>query len=342
MLKKKLGIWIGTLLLLLSVAACAQTEEGQTVEVGENTSIENKYDTPSEGDDPTEGNDTTVKDDPVDTFMHIHGLSYDKKEPFNLFMSTHHGLIQIDAANEWNWVGESKNRHDLMGFTVQNKDTMISSGHPAEGSKLKNPLGVVISKDQGETWEPISLHGKVDFHVFEVNAGDPSVLYGTYAHGAQAGFYQSLDGGSNWEKIKTEGLPKDLSIIYSVVSNPEDPQSILVGAQNGILASTDGGKTWALKSKSQTFTSIKGAIHPSGRIVAYLLGENEGLMTSNDFGATWTSLNLILKDDAAMHIAIHPNQEGVYVVGTHKEHVLQTIDGGETWTNLAESGKPVK
>lgn len=342
MSKKKLGIWMGILLLLLFVTACAQTEDGQNGEIGENTGLENKIVSPSEDQNKDQEKTNVVDKDPVDSFMHVHGLSYDKKEPFNLYMSTHHGLIQINLSNQWNWVGNSENRHDLMGFTVQNEDTMISSGHPAEGSKLKNPLGVVISKDQGESWEPIALHGKVDFHVFEVNAGDPSVLYGIHGHGALAGFYQSLDGGSNWDKIKTKGLPKELSTIYSFVSNPEEPQSLLAGTQNGILVSTDGGKTWSPKSNTQTFTSAKGVIQPSGKIVAYLLGENEGLMSSDNFGETWTSLNLKLKEDAALHIAIHPNEEGIYAVGTHKEHVLQTIDGGETWTNLAKSGKPVE
>lgn len=324
MLNKKLGMWMGILFLLL-LTACSQTQEGK------------------DGEKPNKDIDSTVvKQEPVDSFMHIHGLSYALKEPYNLYMSTHHGLVQIDSTNQWNWVGELGNRHDLMGFVVQNEETMISSGHPAEGSRLKNPLGVVISKDQGATWEPLALHGQVDFHVFEVNAGNSSVLYGINSHGANAGLYQSVDGGSKWDKIKAKGLPEDLMTVFSLISDPENPQSLLAGTQVGILESADGGKTWTLKSNSQTFTSAKGIKEPSGKIVTYVIGENEGLMFSNDFGDTWTSLNLQLGEDVATHIAIHPQQEGIYAVGTSKEHVLQTTDNGQTWKTLAESGKPQK
>ncbi|OLO27022.1 hypothetical protein BTR23_21030 [Alkalihalophilus pseudofirmus] len=75
-------------------------------------------------------------------------------------------------------VGDISERHDLMGFTFKDANTMISSGHPNINSKLENPLGIVISKDEGELWEPISLHGDIDFHVFEVNASDTNIVYG--------------------------------------------------------------------------------------------------------------------------------------------------------------------
>jgi photosystem II stability/assembly factor-like uncharacterized protein len=340
MVKKKLGLLVGMIVVLLFVTACAQTEQEQELENGEKTSLENSTGTSNEEQKSEETEEDLEA--PVDSFMHIHGLSYDKKEPYSLYMSSHHGLIQINGSGQWNWIGEPKNRHDLMGFTVQSEDIMISSGHPVKGSKLKNPMGVVISKDSGQTWEPIALHGMVDFHVFEVNAGDSTIVYGINSHGAHAGIYRSLDGGSEWDKQQAKGLPSDLSTIYSLVSNPEDPQSILVGTQGGIFASADGGQTWTLTNNALSFTSAKGVKYSSGLIVAYLLGENEGLMSSTDFGNTWTSLNLKLEEDAAMHIAIHPKQEGVYAVGTYNEHLLQTADGGATWTKLATSGKPAK
>lgn len=331
---------MGILLLLLFVTACAQTEEGQGVENRENIGIENRDGDQSKNNGEDEN--TTVTGDQVDSFMHIHGLSYDKKEPANLYMSTHHGLIQIKSSNQWNWIGEPENRHDLMGFTVQNEDTMISSGHPAEGSKLENPLGVVISQDRGATWESIALYGKVDFHIFEVNEGDSSVLYGINSHGANVGFYQSLDGGYTWEKQERNGLPNDFSAIYTLISDPRNPQFILAGTGNGILQSEDGGRTWTTKNTEQSFVSAKSVPQQPGKIIAFVVGKDEGLVISDDFGETWTSLELTIEgDDAVSQIAVHPTQEGVYTVATFKENVLQTTDGGQTWTILAESGKPL-
>lgn len=310
-MNKKLGIFIGLSISLL-LTACAQSEEDSSG-VGES----------------------------VDSFMHVHGLSYDPEEPHDLYLSTHHGLIQIDSEEQWSWTSAPEHRHDLMSFTFQDENTMISSGHPAENSNLENPIGVVISEDQGEIWEPIALHGEVDFHVMEVNASDPETLYGIDAAGT--GFYRSVDGGFNWEIIEANGLPEDYSSVYSLVSDPGNSESILAGTQQGIFESHDGAENWEFKSNEQTMIIGEGVYQKSETIVAYLLGQPSGLMISEDFGESWRSLNMVLEDDdAVVHIAIHPSEEGVYAVGTSREDLIHTTNGGEDWTQLAESGEPLE
>ncbi|EGL84175.1 hypothetical protein CathTA2_0274 [Caldalkalibacillus thermarum TA2.A1] len=277
----------------------------------------------------------------VDSFMHVHGLSYDPQEPYDLYLSTHHGLIRIDDEGQWNWTSSAEHRHDLMSFTFRDEETMIASGHPAKASDFQDPLGVIISKDRGKTWEPIALHGEVDFHVMEVNASDPDVIYGIDAHGS--GLYRSTDGGFNWEVLETKGLPEDFATVFALVSDPGNPESVLAGTQRGIFKSEDGGKTWELKSNEQTFVSGKGVSKQSGMIIVYLYGQSPGLMISHDFGETWDSLNLVLEgNDAVTHIAVHPSEEGVYTVGTREEHLFQTADGGENWIQIAENGKPLR
>jgi photosystem II stability/assembly factor-like uncharacterized protein len=320
MINRRLGMWLGVLLLLL-LTACNQG----------GAAIDNT------------GHDTEkAEEHHAASFMHIHGLSYDPQAPHDLYMSTHHGVLKLDNTGDWIEIGEEEHRHDLMGFTFQKEGLMISSGHPAEKSKLENPLGIVISKDQGETWEPIALHGKVDFHVMEVNTGNPSVLHGINSHGPHAGLYRSEDGGYEWDKLETQGFPTDLMSIFSLVSDPADPRVILAGTGNGVLKSEDGGITWSMENDQQSFLSAKSITNPSTKIIAYILGQNEGLKESEDLGETWNSLNLVFEEDAVIHIAIHPTREGVYTVGTNQEHIFHTTDGGANWTQIAESGKPIK
>jgi photosystem II stability/assembly factor-like uncharacterized protein len=182
----------------------------------------------------------------------------------------------------------------------------------------------------------------VDFHVFEVNQGNSSVMYGVNSHGPHAGFYRSQDDGNEWDKLNTSGLIEDLQAVYALISNPENPQSLLAGTGNGIYASEDGGETWNLTNDQQSFISAQAVPQAPKNMIAYVLGKDEGLMISEDFGETWTSLNLKLEEDAVFHIAIHPNQEGIYTVGTQQGHVFQTKDGGDNWVQIAEAGKPVK
>ncbi|MEB1807411.1 MAG: hypothetical protein LPK26_08935 [Bacillaceae bacterium] len=246
------------------------------------------------------------KESETTMFQHVHGLAYELSAPYDLYLGTHYGLYHIDSNNSWTWLGTNKNRHDLMGFNFINENTMISSGHPSEGSKLKNPIGVIISTDKAETWEPIALHGEVDFHTFEVNASDSGVLYGIDG----SGFYRSEDSGYNWEVIDTKGLPENPQDIYSLISNPSQPHSLLAGTKYGIYKSDNGGETWVLETDQETLISAKGAYGQAGTIVAYVQGKTKnGLMKSEDFGNTWTSLNLSLEDDAVAHIAIHPNND---------------------------------
>jgi photosystem II stability/assembly factor-like uncharacterized protein len=328
MMNRRIGIWLGVLLLLL-VTACAPGGDS----VDDQNGLANKHN----------GHDTEKSEEhPAASFMHIHGLSYDPQAPHDLYMSTHHGVLKLDKTGVWIEIGEEEHRHDLMGFTFQKEGIMISSGHPAEKSKLKDPLGIVISKNQGETWEPIALHGKVDFHVMEVNAGNPLVMHGLNSHGPHAGLYRSEDGGYEWGKLETSGFPTDLMSIFSLVSDPGDPRIILAGTGNGILKSEDGGITWSMDNDQQSFLAAASVTQPSAKLVAYVLGENEGLMVSEDLGETWSSLHLLLEEDAVIHIAIHPTQEGVYTVGTHLENLFHTTDGGATWTQIAQSGKPIK
>lgn len=276
----------------------------------------------------------------VSSFMHIHGISYDPQQADHLYVGTHHGLFQINSDNEWHWVAEEAERHDLMGFTFLDEETMVSSGHPAADSELENPIGVVTSADRGETWEPIALHGEVDFHVLEVNAGNSDFLYGVDAE-TQA-FYRSEDGGTTWDTVEWNGLPEGEVTVYAMVSDPEDPSSILIGLPQGIFASADGGESWELAQEGSTLAIGEGNEHEDGTITAYLLGETAGLMQSEDFGETWEPLHFNLEqEDAVMQLAVHPEDADIITVGTSQEHLYQTEDGGETWTQIAEAGEPV-
>ncbi|WP_157842987.1 F510_1955 family glycosylhydrolase [Bacillus sp. FJAT-44742] len=273
----------------------------------------------------------------VDSFTHVHGLSYGADAPYDLYMSTHHGLTKNDEERNWEWVGEPEERHDLMGFAISNEGTMISSGHPNAQSDLENPLGLMISEDDGETWDPIALHGEVDFHLLEVNANDPSIIYGIDSH--QEGLFKSTDGGYNWDRVEASGFP-DSGSIASIVSDPGDPESLLAGTEHGILQSDDGGETWEEKDNTRVMYSATGA-GEAGHIVGYVVDHQSAVLAkSDDFGETWESLHLSLEEDVGTHVAVHPSEEGVYAVGTFHENLYETRDGGETWELLAEEGVP--
>jgi hypothetical protein len=97
---------------------------------------------------------------------HVHGLGINPRDGA-LLIATHGGLYRVAAGEqEAERVGES--RQDTMGFTIVGPDHFLGSGHPdAKGFQAGDPplLGLIESRDGGQTWRPISLRGEADFHV---------------------------------------------------------------------------------------------------------------------------------------------------------------------------------
>src|SRR5688500_10790897 len=71
---------------------------------------------------------------------HIHGAGYWGEEGIPV-IATHNGPFEY---RDKTWYKTTRNNHDYMGFQPT-KEGFYSSGHPEEGSDLKNPLGLVES-----------------------------------------------------------------------------------------------------------------------------------------------------------------------------------------------------
>ncbi|CAM3914739.1 F510_1955 family glycosylhydrolase [Alkalicoccus chagannorensis] len=272
----------------------------------------------------------------VESFMHVHGLEFDRENPEILYAATHHGLMEIEEG-EWQHVGEEDVRHDLMGFTMTEDNRMLSSGHPAEASSLPDPLGMMESTDQGESWEQTSLEAEVDFHVFDLNRGEEEVQYGINA--ADGEMMRTDDGGNSWDTAEMENMMLDYPDIFTLISNPDEPDVLLAGVQDGIHRSEDGGDSWEMIKDDGTIVSAAAA---HDRLYAYMLDEEGSrLSVSEDFGETWEALPLELEEDAVTQIAVDPENEDRIAGGSGGENVYLSEDGGETWTTLAEAGEPI-
>src|SRR2546423_12977747 len=94
------------------------------------------------------------------TLVHVHGLSY-SADGKRLMIPSHFGLAVYENGK---WSKAPGPQHDYMGFSATSK-YIYSSGHPAAGSSLVNPFGLLRSQDGGNTWEKLALEGESDFHV---------------------------------------------------------------------------------------------------------------------------------------------------------------------------------
>lgn len=148
------------------------------------------------------------------TLTHVHGLSY-SADGKHLMIPSHHGLA-IYANGRWSKAPGPA--HDYMGFSATGS-ALYSSGHPAPGSGLVNPFGLIRSRDGGKTWDKLGLDGESDFHllatsyrtnaVYVFNAGPNSrmpsagIHYRALSRGARPAFTSRYDPASTFKAAKT-------------------------------------------------------------------------------------------------------------------------------------------
>lgn len=268
----------------------------------------------------------------VSEFIHLHGLAVAPWAPDEVFVSSHQGLMRIDAEGEWTFVSNAP--HDFMGFQANptGEGVLYSSGHPAPSANLPNPVGFMVSTDEGANWKIRSLAGQVDFHTMAVQPTDGDVIYGLSRN-----LMRSTDGGETWETIESPQLGR-IGDIYGLAIGPDSAETLLLGTASGLWRSDDAGRTWSNLLDGVAVTSVA---FGQDRIFVYAASPDRGLMSTQDWGASWTEHDLFVEgEDAIAYIAPHPTREGTLTAGAFGRNIYRTTDAGQTWTMLAEAGVP--
>ena len=158
---------------------------------------------------------------PIAQMEHVHSVAADGG---NFYLASHHGIYK-GSDEGWNLVGEE---FDAMGLTID-KGVFYASGHPGPGQDFPNPLGILESRDNGNTWTPKTFTGEVDFHLLEVS-GD--AIVGIAAnYGVVVG---SQDGAATWSNIATPSLT-------SLSLNPNNGVQFLLTSEGLLYLTEDSG-----------------------------------------------------------------------------------------------------
>lgn len=308
-MKMKKGIVLTVLSVNLLLTACGSSEEAKLTSVKNGKKIED-----------------------------IHGVGV--ANDGTTYVATHEGLFSTkDTGRGWNKIGNMD--ADLMGFNMRSDGTMLTSGHPGNNTDLPNPIGVLVSKDNGLHWDKVEYAGRIDFHVLTSYHQDPQVIYGLNQMGTGqygAGIYKTINGGKSWTKIEPKGLPNDLMKVYSLLVLPENKDTLLAGTEIGVMVSHDGGKNWKTFDDTRLLSAM--AVMPNGKdIIGYSMSNLiSGLMISQDNGQTWKSIGLDLGKDAASSISINQKDEKQIAVSSYNTSLYVTKDGGKNWNNIIATG----
>jgi hypothetical protein len=181
----------------------------------------------------------------------------------------------------------------------------------------------------GSTWTKMAPMGRNwDFGGTDWATPDPKTMIGAL-HESGGGVYLSTDGSASWDKLSITvlasggGWPPPAYAMVGVM----DASTLVYSNGAGIYRSTDTGSSFTKVSdyKPQTRVPVlfKGVFY---------LGGSQGLMVSKDKGATWQM------QGSAVNMWVGPlfgADENSMVVESNKT-VSKTVDGGTTWTKVAD------
>ncbi len=267
------------------------------------------------------------------TLRHVHGLGY-SPEGSRLMIPSHDGLAVYSGGR---WSKAPGPEHDYMGFAVT-REFIFSSGHPAPGTGLANPFGLIRSSDGGRTWSKLGLEGEADFHVMAAGYGNNAVyVYNSTPNSRmpRPGIYRMVGQGLGWRRAESRGLRGD---IHALAVHPTD---------SGMLAAATSAGVFLSRNSGEEFKSLEGT---EALAVCFTL-DGESLWLSGFDGkprlariglgkGTREEIALPpLGRDAVAYIAQNPARRTEFAIATFERSVFLTPDAGKTWTQIADRGR---
>lgn len=161
-----------------------------------------------------------------------------------------------------------------------------------------------VSHDRGETWQPIYLPGLEESFNEEgdYDGGSHFTYYlnrkilaadriepGTfYLYHQEQGLFRSVDGGTQWERQESTGLPVGWTVGFfnaHLISSPTDAGDLVFAPGElseevtGLYRSTDGGANWTRQPGVQDVTAMAfgAAADPDGPATLYIAGAVNGV-----------------------------------------------------------------
>lgn len=144
--------------------------------------------------------------------------------------------------------------------------------------------------------------------------------------GDVSGLYRSTNGGSDWDLVAAKG-----QAVYSVVSEPADPNGFVAVGNSFARRSDDGGKTWRDFATGLPSLKLRAlAIDPAAGRTWYAFVDQDGLYRSNDGGQTWSRASEVT-DATITTLAVKAGKpDTVYAFNTRRG-LVRSNDGGQTF-----------
>ena len=180
----------------------------------------------------TAGAPPSTGTDHATVLPHVHAI-VPAPDGDGFLLGTHDGVYTATSAGQLG-TRVGRDNLDAMGLTAVGSD-LIASGHPGTLTPTElgdQNLGIIRSRDGGDTWDPVAFTGEKDFHALA--AGPDGTLY-AQAMGNNV-VLASSDLGVSW--TPTGGALLAFAIVVDATGR------IIATTPDGPQVSTDRGVTF--------------------------------------------------------------------------------------------------
>lgn len=268
------------------------------------------------------------------TLTHVHGLAY-SADGKRLVIPSHFGLAIYENGK---WSKAPGPGHDYMGFSATAR-SFYSSGHPAHGSGLVNPFGLLRSRDGGKTWDKLGLEGESDIHLLAASWSSNAIYVWNAVPNSRmqrTGLHYTLNDGLAWKPAAALGLEGSP---YAIAVHPADARSVAAATPEGVFESSDSGEHFARIAMAQGTAVF---FDLDGKHLWYARHDGRAAHLSRALreGAPATQMALPPLDrDAVSFIAQNPARRQEYALATFNRDVYLSRDSGKTWQQIAAHGQ---
>jgi hypothetical protein len=264
----------------------------------------------------------------------IRGIGYPGNDNA-LYIATDDGLKMFEDNM---WYQTSTNKHDFLGFQAV-ADGFIASGKPQKGTGLKNPIGIVHSKDKAKTLQKLAFYGENSFYFMGASFnGDGIYVINQEANDDLAlGVNYSTDNGETWKSSELAGFQADSLGMLAV--HPENKDIMAMSTRSGIYYSEDNANTMKLITDSYMVTGLTFI----GGEILFSSVENENIQLKKINPQTGEQTNLTIPfldyQNPITFLTVNPKNPQQIAFTTYNNDLYESLDGGNQWKNLFLNGK---
>lgn len=241
----------------------------------------------------------------------------------NLHKTEDGGITWVNQGLEF-----SEGSFQSIGFSPNGSKATIVGRTSSLGSS-EGP-GYSIQHWENNTWKTITSLPSVDFRsVTQTSALD------VFIFGDQN--LKSSDGGVMWEKMD---LNVDSPVIESHFINETTGFALSSFPTTRVLKTIDKGNSWAQLTLEGTISLSYNKIYFYNENIGFIMGRGSAIHKTTDGGNTWIQIPMDIESYSSIEsIHFFNEQQGLAVSGIVSK-ILQTNDGGLTWSTVEEFPSP--